>query len=197
MALVHNTFIRALNSIYLHAPLIAASNKSLSHDLLSYCQCWVALVALHHQTEEKFLFSAFEKRIPGAKGILDMNVHQHEEFHDGLAAFEKYVDSALAGKELYDSERLLKLIDSFSEPLMKHFNDEIATLMRLEEAAQGSEVMKVHEEFEVIVRKDVDAVGFLLFFLATSPSRLFYVDLSFVRLPLNVLTYPNRQKSVP
>jgi hemerythrin-like domain-containing protein len=168
MALVHNTFIRALNSIYLHAPLIATSNQSLSRDLLSYCQCWVALVTLHHQTEEKFLFSAFEERIPGAKGILAVNVHQHEEFHDGLAAFEKYVNSALAGRESYDSERLLKLIDGFSEPLMKHFNDEIPTLMRMEEAGQGDDIMKVHEEFEVIVWKDIDGVGFLLFYLPMS-----------------------------
>jgi hemerythrin-like domain-containing protein len=163
MALVHNTFIRALNSIYLHAPLIATSNKNLSHDLLTYCQCWVALVALHHQTEEKFLFSAFEKRIPGAKGILAVNVHQHEEFHDDLAAFEKYVDGALAGKESYDSELLLKLIDGFSEPLMKHFSDEIETMMRLEETGQGEEVMKIHEEFEVLVRKDIDTVSLLFF----------------------------------
>lgn len=162
MALVHNTFIRALNSIYLHAPLIVASNKSLSRDLLSYCQCWVALVALHHQTEEKFLFSAIEERIPGAKGILAVNVHQHEEFHDGLAAFEKYVDSALAGDESYNSERLLKLVDGFSEPLMKHFRDEILTLMRLEEMGQGAEVMKVHDEFEVLVRKDIDGVSLLV-----------------------------------
>jgi hemerythrin-like domain-containing protein len=188
MALVHNTFIRALNSIYLHAPLIATSNKILSRDLLSYCQCWVALVALHHQTEEKFLFSAFEERIPGAKGALAVNVQQHEEFHDGLAAFEKYVDSALAGKESYDSERLLKLIDGFSEPLMKHFNDEISTLMRLEETGQGKDVMKVHEEFEVIVRKDIDGVGFPLSYKAMSTS-------SYRFMPPNVLTHPNSQKS--
>ena len=161
MALVHNTFIRALNSIYLHAPLISPNNKTLAHDLLTYCQCWVALVALHHQTEETFLFSALEARIPGAKGILDANVHQHEEFHDGLAAFEKYVNGALAG-EAYDSERLLGLIDGFSAPLMKHFGDEVETLMRLEETGQGEEVMKVHEEFEVLVRKDIDAVSFPL-----------------------------------
>ena len=95
-------------------------------------------------------------------------MHQHEEFHDGLTAFEKYVDGALAGKEEYSSEKLLKLIDGFSEPLMKHFNDEIPTLMRLEEAGQGEDVMKVHEEFEVIVRKDIDGVSFPLFYLPIS-----------------------------
>lgn len=173
MALVHNTFIRALNSIYLHAPLIAPRNKSLARDLLTYCQCWVALVALHHQTEEKFLFSAFEKRIPTAKGILDTNIHQHEEFHSGLAEFEKYVESALAGDEPYSSETLLKLIDGFSEPLMKHFNDEISTLMRMQEAGQGEEVMKVHEEFEVIVRRDIDGVSFLPFYFTISGSYTF------------------------
>jgi hemerythrin-like domain-containing protein len=173
MALVHNTFIRALNSIYLHAPLIAPGNKSPSRDLLSYCQCWVALVDLHHQTEEKFLFSAFEERIPSAKRILAANMHQHEDFHEGLAAFTKYVDDSLTEKETYDSERLLKLIDGFSETLMKHFSDEISTLMRLEETGQGEDVMKVHEEFEVIVRKDIDGVCFLLFSLQkqrTSPT---------------------------
>lgn len=159
MALVHNTFIRALNSIYLHAPLIAPANTHLTRDLLSYCQCWVALVALHHKTEETFLVSAFEKRIPGAKVIWDVNVHQHEEFHDGLAVFENYIDFALAGKQDYDSLKLLELIDGFSGPLMKHFGDEIETLMRLEELGRGDDVMKVHEEFEVIVRKDIDGVG--------------------------------------
>lgn len=115
-------------------------------------------MALHHRTEEKFLFSALEEQIPSARGILATNVHQHKEFHDGLAAFETFVNSALAGREPYDPEGLLKLIDSFSEPLMKHFEDEILTLMRLEETGQGKIVMKVHEEFEVIVRKNVDAV---------------------------------------
>lgn len=161
MALVHNTFIRALNSIYMHAPLIASTNKSLVQDLLTYCQCWVALVDLHHQTEEKFFFSALEKRIPAAKGILATNVHQHGEFHDSLAKFEKYVQSALDGDDSYSSERLLRLIDGFSEPLMKHFNEEIPSLLRLHETGQGHEVMKVHEEFEVIVRKDIDGVSVL------------------------------------
>jgi hemerythrin-like domain-containing protein len=160
MALVHNTFIRALNSIYLHAPLIAPGNKSLARDMLTYCKCWVALVALHHQAEESFLFSAFEKRIPTAKGILATNVRQHDEFHSGLAAFKKYVEIALAGGEPYCSEKLLKLVDEFSEPLMKHFTDEIPTLMRMQEAGQREEVMKIHEEFEVIVRKNINVVIF-------------------------------------
>lgn len=176
MALVHNTFIRALNSIYLHAPLILPSNTHLARDLLTYCQCWVALVALHHQTEEKFLFSAFETRVSGAVGILAANVHQHEEFHDGLAAFEKYVESALAVKEAYDSARLLGLIDGFSESLMRHFSDEIETLMRMREAGKVEEVMKIHEEFEVIVRRDIDAVGFV-FSSSTFQSRLVHIDL--------------------
>lgn len=166
MALVHNTFIRALNSIYMHAPLIASTNKSLVRDLLTYCQCWVALVDLHHKTEEKFLFLALEKRIPAAKGLLATNVHQHGEFHDSLAEFEKYVKSVLDGDDPYSPERLLELIDTFSEPLMKHFKEEIPSLLRLQEAGQGDEVMKVHEEFEVIVRKDIDGVcsSFLLHF---------------------------------
>lgn len=183
MALVHNTLIRALNSIYLHAPLIAPSNTSLARDLLTYCQCWVASVALHHQTEEKFLFPALEERIASAKGILAVNVHQHEEFHGGLVAFEKYVDDALAGREDYEGEKLLKLVDNFSGPLMKHFAEEVDTLMRLDEAGQGKEVMKVHEEFEVLVRKDVDAVRFPMSNLLISAGLYWLVFFSMITSP--------------
>lgn len=166
MALVHDTFIRALNTIYLSAPLITPKSPSwsagrLATDFLTYCTAWSALVALHHKVEESFLFAAIEDGIQGAKGILDENVEQHRGFHDGLKAFERYCGECLERKGEFEPERLKSLTDGFAPALLRHPADEMPTLLRLEElkdqAKVGKILMRIYEEFEVLVRKDVDA----------------------------------------
>ncbi|MCJ1224472.1 hypothetical protein MMC12_001117 [Toensbergia leucococca] len=154
MALVHNTFIRALNTIYLQAPHIPPTEN---HSFLIYCQAWSALLSLHHKTEEALLFPALEARIPSAKGILTTNVSQHEDFHDGLEKFERYCAEGIEGKVEFDAKKLQDMIDGFAETLMKHLAGEIETLMSLDGFGMGEEVMKIHEEYEVQVRKNIDA----------------------------------------
>ena len=159
MALVHNTFIRGLNTIYLQAPYIPPSDAQLVEDFFTYCQCWSALVDLHHKHEEEYLFSALEERIPSSKGIFNVNVGQHEEFHDALVEFEQYSRQGLEKKTEFSAKTMIGMIDRLAEPLMGHLKKEITTLMSLQESGQGKDVMDIHEEYEVRVRNKLDAVS--------------------------------------
>ena len=162
MALVHNTFIRGLNTIYLQADYIDKSNKKLVKEFFQYCQCWSSLIAVHHEAEEAHLFHTLEDKIPEAKGIFEVNVEQHKAFHDGLHEFEAHSQAGLDGKIEYSATKIKALIDSFIEPLMKHLSDEIPTLMALQKSEKGQkDILHIHEEYEVLVQKDIDKVSCL------------------------------------
>ena len=62
---------------------------------------------------------------------MEVNVHQHEAFEQGLDKFTEYVGAATP--EEFDGKKLIEIIDSFGEVLMGHLNDEINTLLGLEE----------------------------------------------------------------
>lgn len=160
MANVHNTFIRALNTIYLQAPYI--TTPELAADFFQYCQSLGSLIHLHHSTEEDLLFPALNK-LSGRDSLMEANVHQHEEFQPTLAEFNTYCIETKP--EDYSAERVKTLIDSFAPALLKHLSDEIPTLMQLKD--YGKTVMEAHEKFEVEVRKKVDAVSKLSIFAST------------------------------
>jgi hemerythrin-like domain-containing protein len=152
MANVHNTFIRTLNTIYLQAPYI--TTPSLAADFFQYCRSLGSLLYLHHSQEEAVLFPALEK-LAGKEGIMEVNVHQHDEFQPKLAEFNTYVETTKP--EDYSAERVKELIDRFAPALTTHLADEIPTLMLLRE--YGQKVKDAHDAFEVEVRRIVDAVN--------------------------------------
>lgn len=153
MANVHNTFIRTLNTIYLQAPYI--TTPGLAADFFQYCRSLGSLLYLHHSQEEAVLFPKLEK-LAGQLGLMEVNVHQHDEFQPRLAEFNEYVETTKPAD--YSSEKIKELIDAFAPALMKHLADEIPTLMGLRK--YGQDVKKAHDEFEVEVRRIVDAVSF-------------------------------------
>jgi hemerythrin-like domain-containing protein len=152
MANVHNTFIRTLNTIYLSAPYIAT--PSLAADFFQYCRSLGSLLYLHHSQEEAVLFPALEK-LAGKKGIMEVNVQQHDVFQPRLAEFNKYVETTKPAD--YSAERVRELVDAFAPALMTHLADEIPTLMGLRE--YGQKVKDAHDVFEAEVRRIVDAVS--------------------------------------
>lgn len=152
MANVHNTFIRALNSIYLQAPYI--TTPALASDFLEYCRCLGPLIKLHHDAEIQLLFPQLEKMSEGRLSMSD-NVHQHEAFHSQLDAFNRY--SSETRPEDFSGEKMRELLDALAPGLLKHLREEIPTLMQFRE--YGEAVRKLHGEFEVYVRKHVDNVS--------------------------------------
>jgi len=129
MALVHNSIIRGLNSIYLQAPNIK-QEKDVA-DFLTYMFSWSLLVHMHHDSEESVLFPLLEKDI-GIQGFMDKNVEQHKAFGPGLTAFDAFVTAAKEGKEQFDGVRVRSIIDSFGEVLTQHLTDEIVVFEELE-----------------------------------------------------------------
>ncbi|KAK1971086.1 hemerythrin HHE cation binding domain-containing protein [Colletotrichum sublineola] len=127
MALIHNMAIRGLNSIYLQAPYVSSSD---SKAFLRYTLAWYSLLHVHHSGEEADFFPAVEE-LTGQKGLMDCNVSQHREFHDGLEAFKTYVDACVGGKEKFDGPQLVTLIDGFGEALTKHLAEEIPSILGL------------------------------------------------------------------
>lgn len=127
MALVHNMVIRGLNSIYLQAPHVSAPE---SKAFLQYTLAWYSLVDVHHSGEEANFFPAVEG-MTGQKGLMECNVAQHQEFHDGLASFKAFIDACVSGTEDFDGAKAVALIDGFGTSLTSHLRDEISTLMEL------------------------------------------------------------------
>ena len=137
MSHVHNTLIRGLNSIYLQAAHVR-SPTDIS-DFLFFCAAWVKTVEHHHDSEESVLFPAIEE-FTQQPGIMEGNHHQHKAFTPGLNSFLDYAQSTAL--EQYNSDTLKKIINDFTSPLMKHFVDEIDTLLSLERY-DSAKLMKV------------------------------------------------------
>jgi hemerythrin-like domain-containing protein len=161
MSLAHNVFIRNLNAIYLQAPNIKLPLDI--RDFLIFCQTFVEAIHHHHKVEEKYFFPAIEE-YTGSKGLMEVNVHQHEAFEAGLDKFTEYVGAA--APEEFDGKKLIEIIDSFGEVLMGHLNDEINTLLGLEE--YGGE--KLRAAWDLLEKKIQGELGFKDMVLPTRDS---------------------------
>ena len=137
MTHVHNTLIRGFNSIYLQAPHV--NLPADIRDLLFFCAAWVKTVEHHHDTEETTLFPAIEE-FAKTPGLMEGNREQHHAFTPGLEHLLRYAQTT--NPEIYDWFTLKEILDSFAPSLMKHLEDEIDTLLRLERY-DSKELMKL------------------------------------------------------
>lgn len=156
MACVHNMLLSGLNSIYLQAPHIKPKDEVA---FLNYCACFYDVLHCHHGGEEKYMFPAVEE-MSGEKGIMEVNVSQHEVFHDGIDKYNKYVRDCLKGKEKYDGRELVAIIDEFGSALATHLNEEIPTILRL--AKYGDKMKNFEKLFTEVGEKDMVSFGLVL-----------------------------------
>jgi hypothetical protein len=75
MALVHNMFMRAFNTIYLVAPRVPQTEFQ---NFVEYSFQVYKAVRNHHREEEEYVFPAIEEAT-GEKGIMEVNEEQHRE----------------------------------------------------------------------------------------------------------------------
>jgi hypothetical protein len=121
MGVVHNFFLRGLNSIYLQAPYVHPADYA---DFVAYASCFYPSVFHHHDGEETRVFPQIEALV-GQPGVMDINVEQHKVFHDGMENMRDYL-SSLAGKESeFDGKKLVAIIDSFGPALHEHLVAEV------------------------------------------------------------------------
>ena len=119
MALVHNVFIRAMNSIWRNAPLVEPGDEIA---FAGYSLCCLSAIHAHHHGEETFLFPFFQTK-------LDMsdNVEQHESFHAGMDTFEQYMNHVFNKEDKYDGEKTRVLLKAFADPLVQHLHEEVSS----------------------------------------------------------------------
>jgi hemerythrin-like domain-containing protein len=152
MACVHNFIIRALSSIYHHALTVQPSQY---HAFVSYAYHCHVVVHAHHNGEETFAFPAIESAT-GAKGVMEANVHQHEAFHDGLAALASYLESLLKHDvSQFSGARLREIMDGFAPALNQHLHDEIPTLLELEKFGDGLDLLGIMDKEGQMVMKSL------------------------------------------
>jgi hemerythrin-like domain-containing protein len=126
MTLVHNLFIRAINSIYYHAPYVKEPQDI--NDFLKFCQTFASVMALHHETEETVIFPLWVE-MTQKDDFMKENVDEHHAFHDGLVKLEGYSTNTAAADYRY--EDLYTILDGFAPLLVSHLSSEIDTLLTL------------------------------------------------------------------
>ncbi|KAL7755652.1 hypothetical protein ACKLNR_014179 [Fusarium oxysporum f. sp. zingiberi] len=136
MALIHNMIIRGLNSIYLQAPRISPADI---RSFLMYTLAWHTLLDMHHSCEEADFFP-FIEGASGKKGLMNNNVEQHKAFQVEVEVFKTYVEDCMTGKQSFDGDKVVEMIDGFGETLTNHLRDEIPTLLKLRD--YGMEKMR-------------------------------------------------------
>ena len=125
MALIHNVFIRCLNTIYEHAPSIPASSSDVI-PFAGYALAWVSNIHDHHHGEEDIVFPFLQTNFPDD---MQKNIEEHKAFREGLDALEGYLKAVYEGKKdaEWDGEKVRTLIDAFGDGLVGHLHDEVST----------------------------------------------------------------------
>ncbi|KAG8534417.1 uncharacterized protein KY384_001262 [Bacidia gigantensis] len=148
MCNVHNVLLRAINCILLQARNVPQSTANDVADFVTFSLHVIATISEHHHTEETLMFPLFEKH--SKAGLLDENVVQHDEFHKGMHDLEIYLTQIQNDVAEYDGEKVMRLVEGFAPALHRHLEDEIDTLLKLEEYdVPWAEVMKKVTEHAV------------------------------------------------
>ncbi|KAF5321842.1 hypothetical protein D9619_001861 [Psilocybe cf. subviscida] len=119
MALIHNVFIRSLNSVHHHARQVTNDAKAFA----GYALVLLHMIHTHHLAEETFLFPFLQTKFD-----MDQNIGQHEGFKEPLSAFEEYMTAVSAGRATYDGEKVVALVEAFGDTLVEHLHEEIPTI---------------------------------------------------------------------
>lgn len=125
----HNVIVRGMNASF-NQCLGVLPGTTEANDFLVFNQCLIEILQQHHDVEETYMFGAIE-RLTKIDGIMDQNLQEHKDFHDGLERFRKYVFETAAAD--YDGQTFKALLEGFGKALEKHLHNEIPTLLNLKD----------------------------------------------------------------
>ncbi|KAF9530560.1 hypothetical protein CPB83DRAFT_763080 [Crepidotus variabilis] len=120
MSLIHNVFIRGLNSIYYYAPRIKQGDEV---SFAGYALVFTESLHLHHHGEEEILFPFLQE-----KNDMKHNIEQHDTFKKPLETFGAYMQEVFEGKAEYSGDKVRQQIEAFGDILVEHLHDEISTI---------------------------------------------------------------------
>jgi len=67
------------------------------------------------------VFPRYEEKF--GKGAMQINVEQHELFIPKIEELEQYMKGVQEGKEKYDGQRIIDMIESFGDIMVQHLTD--------------------------------------------------------------------------
>ncbi|CAA7268770.1 unnamed protein product [Cyclocybe aegerita] len=120
LTLMHNVIIRALNAIWLYAPLVLPEDESA---FTGYALACVSMIRWHHDAQENFVFPRLQR-----KADMRPNVLQHLGFDARMKSFEEYLNKVHDRREPFDSEKVIELRRGFGGKLVQHLHDEVRTV---------------------------------------------------------------------
>ncbi|KAF4613132.1 hypothetical protein D9613_011149 [Agrocybe pediades] len=124
LSLTHNTILRALNSIWLNAPLLSSDSPEDTSAFAGYALSCASMIRhTHGDVQERIVFPRLQEK-------LDMraNVLQHLGFEKELCAFEEYFRAVRDGERVYESERALSVRAELGSKLVDHLHQEPTTM---------------------------------------------------------------------
>lgn len=122
LALSHNVILRALNSVWLNAPLVAPEDVQ---DFAGYGLACASMIRMTHQElQENVIFPRLQET-QNQKVDMRANVVQHLAFEKPLDAFERYLRDVHDEKQEYDSEKILCLRAELGIKLVDHLHSEV------------------------------------------------------------------------
>lgn len=103
--------------------LDSTTGRRLIERGLSFCH----ELEVHHDREEAFLFPKLAARMPefGSQSAL---VDQHKQIHVGVVVLKEYLLKCYRGESALDHAEMKKIMDTFSETLWAHLDDEVYAL---------------------------------------------------------------------
>lgn len=120
MSLIHNVFIRSVNTVWNNAPLVTPQDEV---SFAGYALTMAAAIHTHHHSEETIVFPFLATKLP-----MEENIEQHEQFQAGLKEFTAYFQEVFNGEARYDATKTRELVASFGGALVQHLHDEIPTI---------------------------------------------------------------------
>ncbi|KAF2839282.1 hypothetical protein M501DRAFT_1011149 [Patellaria atrata CBS 101060] len=145
MCLVHNMFIRVFNSIYLQAQHVPPSEYG---NFIGYALLFYTNLEHHHRGEEERFFRRIAEHC-GEVGVMEREVGQHAELHQGLEMYAEYLRSVQSQPSKFSGTKLVGIMDSFVKVMEAHLSDEISTLLSLTRFGDKIDMTTImHEEGE-------------------------------------------------
>ncbi|KAF7316661.1 Hemerythrin domain-containing protein [Mycena chlorophos] len=155
MALAHNMFIRGTNAIYAQARGIQDAQVK---PFVFFCINFFGGLHHHHHIEESLIFPFLDAKL--GEGAMGHNVEQHHVFLGKLGELEEHLKAVQAGAEVYRGEKIVEMLDAFTEEMVVHLRDEIDTLepSRLRAALTEQDLKDLNAQLEKKVLSEVSLV---------------------------------------
>ncbi|GAA97326.1 uncharacterized protein L969DRAFT_17236 [Mixia osmundae IAM 14324] len=126
ISLVHNAFIRSLNTIVYWSRKVDSMSDKDKRDWFCYVELWAEALEHHHKLEESLIFPQLEEKLE--KPQMASNVDAHRHILPGIEGLLSLTKQLINGEKQWNQRDFLALLDTWLPTLNEHFKEEVVTL---------------------------------------------------------------------